>query len=95
MGMYFPRDDRRILPARRLATASDPAGRFEGPVEQSPGPSLFGGPAMWKIIGICLKTGKRVEVATAENDTERRLILQQEARNYRALVSVRVCMAAA
>ncbi|HQT97781.1 MAG TPA: hypothetical protein PK416_07880 [Thermodesulfobacteriota bacterium] len=50
---------------------------------------------MWKIIGICLKTGRRVEVATAENDAERRLILQQEARNYRALVSVRVCLAAA
>ena len=50
---------------------------------------------MWKIIGICLKTGKRVEVATAENDAERRLILQQERRNYRDLVSVRVCMAAA
>ena len=47
---------------------------------------------MWKIIGICLKTGKWVEVATAENAAERRLILQQEARNYRALVSVRVCM---
>ena len=50
---------------------------------------------MWKIIGICLKAGKRVEVATAENDAERRLILQQERRNYRDLVSVRVCMVAA
>jgi len=50
---------------------------------------------MWEIFGIDLKTGKRVKVAVAENPAERRLILQQEARNYRALVSVRVCMAPA
>lgn len=50
---------------------------------------------MWKIIGICLKTGLRVEVATAENDAERRLILQQERRNYRDLVSVRIAMVTA
>ncbi len=49
---------------------------------------------MWKIIGICLKTGRRVEVATAENDAERRLILQQERRNYKDLVSVRIAMVA-
>lgn len=50
---------------------------------------------MWEIFGIDLKTGKRVKVATAENNAERQLILQQERCNYRELVSVRVCMAAA
>ena len=50
---------------------------------------------MWKIIGICFKTGRKVEVATAENEAERLMILREEARNYRRLFSVRVCVAAA
>ena len=50
---------------------------------------------MWKIIGICLKTGKRVDVATAENEAERAMILSEERKNYRRLFSVRIAMAAA
>ena len=50
---------------------------------------------MWKIIGICLKTGKRVEVATAENPAEREMILREERKNYRRLFSVRIAMAKA
>lgn len=45
---------------------------------------------MWKIIGICPATGKRVEIATAENPTEREMILSEEKKNSRRVYSVRI-----
>ena len=50
---------------------------------------------MWKIIGICFKTGKKVDVATADNESERRMILREEVNNYRRLFCVRICVATA
>lgn len=49
---------------------------------------------MWEITGICKKTGKRVDVATATNEEERRTILREEERNYSDLRAVRVRVAA-
>jgi hypothetical protein len=43
---------------------------------------------MWIIVGEDRKTGKTVEVATADNETEKKMILQEEARNYKDLRAV-------
>jgi hypothetical protein len=40
---------------------------------------------MIRITGIDPATGKRVDVATADNETERDMILKEEARNYEDL----------
>jgi hypothetical protein len=47
---------------------------------------------MWEITGICKTTGKRVHLATADNPTERAMILDQERKEkkYEKVEAVRV-----
>ncbi len=48
--------------------------------------------AMWRIVGIDRITKKLVEVTTADNPAEKRIILRQEARNYDDLRAVSLRM---
>lgn len=43
---------------------------------------------MWRVIGDDRRTGKTVEVAVADNEAELRIILREEARNYRNLRAI-------
>jgi hypothetical protein len=43
---------------------------------------------MWRIIGVDKVTMKVVEVTTADNPAERRMILREERRNYDDLRAV-------
>ena len=43
---------------------------------------------MWRIVGIDRITKKLVEVTTADNPAEKRIILRQEARHYDDLRAV-------
>lgn len=43
---------------------------------------------MWRIVGEDKTTGKTVEITTADNPTEKVMILREEARNYRNVRAV-------
>ncbi len=43
---------------------------------------------MWRVIGVDRRTGKLVEVSTADNFAEKEMILREEARNYDDLRAV-------
>jgi len=61
-------------------------------VSRAPGPPgvfSFPGPgAMWRIVGVDKVTMKLVEVTTADNPAEKRIILREERHNYDDLRAV-------
>ena len=49
---------------------------------------------MWRIVGVDKITKKTVDIATADNIAEKRIIMRQEYKNYDCLNAVRINMSA-